>query len=130
MEMNFGENNTDSRKNRHLLGLLAGLGLGLVFGALLAGLSILIKSEITALVLLGVVLVGYVVTRFIPNKSAMGVITGALACGFMYFSYCVVLGLAGYWYEDGNVTFWVMLAFSVIYGGVMGFKGKKGFDEA
>lgn len=66
------------KKNRHFLGLLAGIGMGLVMGAILAGISIALKAEYTYLMLLGIALVGFIVSRFVPNKSVMVAITGGL----------------------------------------------------
>jgi len=121
-----GDNNPQT--NRHLLGLLAGIGTGIVVGLILAGVGILIKSESTFVVLLGLMLVGFVVSRLVPNKSAMGIITGGLSCIITFFAYQLFLNMFGYSYED-NSSFWIMLAVAAVYGGYMGYKGKKEFES-
>ena len=117
------------QNNKHILGLLAGIGTGIVAGLILAALAALLESEITILVVAGLVLVGYVVSRLVPNQSAMGAITGGLSCTVAFLAYQLFLAMFGYSYED-NFSFWLMLAVAVIYGGIMGYKGKKGFEES
>lgn len=124
----LGENNNTSKKNNHFFGLLAGIGVGIVAAIILAVLSMLLETEYLFLDICAIVLVGYVISRFVPNQSGMGFITGALSCGLMYFLHSMICLFAGYWYEDGSYMFWVCLVGSIIYGGVMGYKGKSGFD--
>lgn len=126
-EQNFGTNGTDSKKNQHFLGLLAGMGTGIVAGLIMAGIGALAEEEYTIVVLLCLMAVGFVVSRLVPNKSAMGAITGGLSCIVAFFAYQIFLGMFGYSYTE-NSTFWIMLAGAAIYGGVMGYKGKKGFE--
>lgn len=120
-----GENKPQN--NRHLLGMLAGIGTGIVVGLILAGIGALFQDEYTLVVILGLMLVGFVVSRLVPNKSAMGAITGGLSCAVAFFAYQLFLGLFGYSYAE-NSTFWIMLVVAVIYGGSMGYKGRKGFE--
>lgn len=119
----------ESPKNKYFRGLIAGVGVGLIVGGILAGISIMIKTEIMYLIIVGLALVGFIVSRFLPNKSAMGIVIGALACGVTFLFYALILLLFGYWYEDGDSSFWFMLILGIIYGGYMGFRGKKGFEE-
>ena len=121
-----GENRP--QKNRHFLGLLAGIGTGIVVGLILAGIGALLKSEFLILVLLGLIVVGIVVSKLVPNQSAMGAITGVLSCGIAFLAYQFFLALFGYSYSE-NYVFWIMLAGAIIYGGYMGYRGKKGFEE-
>lgn len=125
----LGENNNVSRKNNHFLGLLAGIGVGIMTAIVLAVITILLESEYIYLDIIAILAVGYVVSRFVPNKSGMGIITGAISCGVMYFLYSMICLSYGYWYEDGNYMFWICLIGSIIYGGYMGYKGKSGFDS-
>lgn len=127
-EQNFGTSANSSQKNKHFLGLLAGLGCGTIVGGILALISIYAEQEFMLPIILGLMLVGYVVSRFVPNKSVMGAITGALACALTYLIYIGIMIYNGYWYEDGNSSFWAVLIISTIYGGSMGYKGKKGFE--
>lgn len=124
----FEENDNEPRKNRHLLALLSGLGIGLLIGIIIAVLSIVFKREISILVYIGIGLVGITVNKFAPNKSLMGFITGAISCGFMMLSYLFVLGLAGYWYEDGS-DLWITTGIAIIFGGIMGYKGNNSSEE-
>lgn len=124
----FGENNTIPKKNNHILGLLAGIGVGIVVAILLAVITILVKAEYYVLDICAILVVGYIISRFVPNKSGMGFITGALSCGIMYFSYSIICLFAGYWYDDGDYMFWIGLIGSIIYGGIMGYRGKSEFD--
>ena len=71
---------------------------------------------------LGLVLVGYVVPRFVSYKSPMGAITGAIACGSAFMCYMLFLGMFGYSYED-SYSFWITLVIAVGYGGITGYKG-------
>lgn len=128
-EQNFGTNANTSQKNKHFLGFLAGAGTGVVVGGILAAIGIYAEQEFMLLIILGLILVGYVVSRFVPNKSVMGAITGGLACALTYLIYVGIMIFNGYWYADGNSSFWIVLVMSLIYGGSMGYKGKKGFEE-
>ena len=127
-EQKFGTNTSTPQKNRHFLGLLAGVGTGAVVGSILAFISIAVGHDLMFPLILGLMLVGYVVSRLVPNKSPMGAITGALACALTYLIYIGIIAINGYWYEDGNSSFWITLILSSIYGGSMGYKGKKGFE--
>ena len=127
-EQNFGTNSNSSQTKKHFLGLLAGVGVGAIVGGILALISIIAEQEFSLPIILGLMLVGYVVSRLVPNKSPMGAITGALACALTYLIYVGIMMFNGYWYVDGNSSFWTTLIFSAIYGGVMGYKGKKGFE--
>lgn len=121
--------NGTPKENRHVLGLLAGIGIGLVVGAILAGISIVLETEVLGVVIGGLVLVGLVVSRFLPNKSVMGFITRALACGITYLFYTFILIWFWYWYADGNWWFWLLLIGSIIYGGLMGYNGREFFEN-
>lgn len=128
MSETLGEGNTTSKKNNHIGGLFAGIGVGLVSGGILAAIAIGLEQEISILNYAAIALVGYVVSRFVPNKSAMGATTGALACGLAYALYALILIMFGYWYTDGDSTFWITLVIAAIWGGSMGYKGKQGFE--
>ncbi len=125
----LGENNNSSRKNNHFLGLLAGVGVGIAAAVVLAVITILLEAEYYILDIIAILAVGYVISRFVPNESGMGFITGAISCGVMYFLFSMICLSYGYWYEDGNYMFWICLIGSIIYGGYMGYKGKSGFDS-
>ena len=127
-ELDVNTSNQKPQKNRHFLGLLAGIGVGLVVGLILAGVGAIFEREIMLVVILGLAAVGYVVAQLVPNKSPMGAITGALACGAAFLFYMLFLGMFGYSYDDDS-SFWITLVIAVVYGGVMGYKGKKGFEE-
>ena len=126
-ENTFGINSQNSKKNNHFGGLLAGIGVGILSGGILAAIAIGLEQEISILNYIALGLVGFVVSRFVPNKSAMGAITGATACGLAYAIYAFVLIMCGYWYTDGDSSFWITLVIAVIWGGSMGYKGKQGF---
>ena len=128
MSETFREGSNNSKKNNHFLGLIGGIGTGIVAGLIMAGIGVLFEDEYTLVVILCLMGVGYVVSRFVPNKSPMGAITGGLSCAVAFFAYQIFLGMFGFYYED-NSSFWFMLAVAVVYGGVMGYKGKKGFEE-
>jgi len=119
-------NDSKPSKNKHGLALLAGIGVGLVMGAIVAAISIALETEIG--VWIGLIAVAFVVSRFAPNQSGMGAITGALSAAAMLFTYALVLISKGYWYEDGDSAFWITLAVGVIFSGIWGYKGKKTFS--
>lgn len=118
----------NQQKNRHFLGLMAGMGTGVVAGLIMAGVGALLKEESMLVVVLCLALVGFVVSRLVPNKSAMGAITGGLSCLVAVLAYLFFLSIFAYSYEDSS-SIWKTLAIGVFYGGYMGYKGKKGFES-
>jgi hypothetical protein len=109
------------KKPQYLTAFLAGLGVSVVVAIALAAIGIWLESEFILVLIIGAVLVGIVIHKFVPNKSIGGAILGAILCPATYFMYQIFMAMFGYYYEDGDSTFWLMLAGSFVYGAYMGY---------
>lgn len=115
-------NNTPyPQRPQYLTAFLAGLGVSVVVAIALAAIGIWLETEYIIALIIGAVLVGVVIHKFVPSKSIGGAILGAILCPTTYFLYQVFMAMFGYYYEGGDNTFWFMLVGSFIYGAYMGY---------
>ena len=108
-----------------LKAFFAGLVASVIVGVVLALLGMLLESEFMIALLVGGAIVGAVIANFVPHKSLGGAFIGAILCPATYFIYQVIMALNGYEYEkNGDLTFFLLLIGSAIYGAYMGYNTK------
>ncbi len=112
---------SDYKELNYLMAVLAGLGVSIIVAIVLAAIGIWLESEFAIVLIIGAILVGAVIHKFVPNKSIAGAIIGAILCPTTYFLYQVFMAMFGYYYEDGDTIFWIMLVGSFFYGAYMGY---------
>lgn len=104
---------------------LAALGAGLVTSVIVAIIWSIIgmwlEAEYWWVLILGVAIVGAVIHQYIPKKSSVGAVIGAVLCPATYLMYNLIMESNDYYYEDGDFMFWILLIGSVIYGACMGY---------
>lgn len=114
------------RKPQFLKAFGVGLGTSVIVGAALALLGMLLETELMIALLIGGAIVGAVITKYVPHRSFGGALIGAILCPATYFIYQVIMTVNGYEYEkDGDITFFLLLVGSAIYGAIMGYNKKE-----
>ncbi len=126
------EQNTEyvyAEKPKYWKAFFAGLGITVLVAIILALLAIWLEYEFLIAVIIGVGLVGAAIRHFIPKPSISAAFIGAVLCPLCYLLYFGILTMQGYSYaEDADITFWLMLIGSAIYGGYLGFKNSDNVD--
>ena len=113
------------KKPQFLMAFLAGLGTSVIVGAILALLGMWLEAEYMLALCIGAIIVGLVITKFVPHKSIGGALIGMILCPATYFIYQMIMAFNGYEYEkDGETTFWLLLIGSALYGAYIGYNNK------
>ena len=95
------------KKPQYLIALLAGLGVSVVVAIALAAVGIWLEAEYILVLIVGAILVGAVIRLFVPARSIVGAIIGAILCPATYFLYQVFIAIFRYYNEGGDSTFLV-----------------------
>ena len=118
--------NGPEKKPQFLMAFLAGFGTSVIVGVILALFGIWLEAEYMLILIIGAIIVGCVITNFVPHKSIGGALIGMILCPATYFIYQMIMAFNGYEYEkDGESTFWLLLIGSALWGAYMG-NNKKG----
>lgn len=111
--------------NNPLITIAAGAIAAVVIALIEAGLSIWLESEYSAVMALGLALVGAAVRTTVDEKSVFGGIVGLVMCSATILLYNFVLKSFGYEYADGDSTKYVWLVVGAIVGAWIGFNSSK-----
>lgn len=118
---NFQETTPEPQKPKYGIAILCGLGASVLVAIILAVLGIATGSEYIIALIFGAILVGLAVRNFVPAHTIGGAVIGAVLCPLTYFLYQMFMAMFGYYYADGDTTFWFLLIGSVIYGAYIGY---------
>ena len=114
--------NGPEKKPQFLMAFLAGFGTSVIVGVILALFGIWLEAEYMLILIIGAIIVGCVITNFVPHKSIGGALIGMILCPATYFIYQMIMAFNGYEYEkDGESTFWLLLIGSALWGAYMGY---------
>ena len=114
--------NGPEKKPQFLMAFLAGFGTSVIVGVILALFGIWLDAEYMLILIIGAIIVGCVITNFVPHKSIGGALIGMILCPATYFIYQMIMAFNGYEYEkDGESTFWLLLIGSALWGAYMGY---------
>lgn len=114
------------KKTQFLMAFLAGFGTSVIVGVILALFGMWLEAEYMLILIIGAIIVGCVITNFVPHKSIGGALIGMILCPATYFIYQMIMAFNGYEYEkDGESTFWLLLIGSALWGAYMGYNKKK-----
>ena len=124
-QYNVTNGDEPEKKPQFLMAFLAGFGASVIVGVILALLGMWLEAEYIFILIIGAVIVGCVITNFVPHKSIGGALIGMILCPATYFIYQMIMAFNGYEYEkDGESTFWLLLIGSALYGAYMGYNKK------
>lgn len=113
------------KKTQFLMAFLAGFGTSVIVGVILALFGMWLEAEYMLILIIGAIIVGCVITNFVPHKSIGGALIGMILCPATYFIYQMIMAFNGYEYEkDGESTFWLLLIGSALWGAYMGYNKK------
>lgn len=118
---NAQESTPEPQKPKYGIAILCGLGASVLVAIVLAVIGIVTESEYIIALVFGAVLVGLAVRNFVPAHTIGGAVIGAVLCPLTYFLYQMFMAMFGYYYVDGDSTFWFLLIGSVIYGAYIGY---------
>ena len=108
--------------NNPLITLLVGAIAAVVIALIWAGLSIWMESEYSAVMAIGMCLIGGAVRMTVPEKSVLGAIVALVLCPAAVAVYSIMLESFGYEYSDGDTTQkYVLLIFAAIAGACIGY---------
>lgn len=69
------------------MAFLAGFGASVIVGVILALLGMWLEAEYMLVLIIGAIIVGCVITNFVPHKSIGGALIGMILCPATYFIY-------------------------------------------
>lgn len=107
--------------NNPLITLLVGAIAAVVIALIWAGLSIWMESEYSAVMAIGMCLIGGAVRITVPEKSVLGAIVALVLCPAAVAVYSIMLESFGYEYSDGDTQKYVWLIFGAIAGAYVGY---------
>ena len=107
--------------NNPLITLLVGAIAAVVIALIWAGLSIWLESEYSAVMAIGMCLIGGAVRITVPEKSVLGAIVALVLCPAAVAIYSIMLESFGYKYSDGDTQKYVWLIFGAIAGAYIGY---------
>lgn len=107
--------------NNPLITLLVGAIAAVVVALLWAGLSIWLESEYSAVMAIGMCLIGGAVRITVPEKSVLGAIVALVLCPAAVVIYSIMLESFGYEYSDGDTQKYWLLIFAAIAGAYIGY---------
>ena len=119
-----GVNQTPVEKTKYGLAFFAGLGVSVLVGIIWAVLGIWLESEYWLVLILGAAAVAVTIHCFVPQNSIAGAVIGAVLCPTAYLIYQFIMAIYGYYYEEGDSMFWIMLIGSAILGAWMGYNNE------
>ena len=90
--------------NNPLITLLVGAIAAVVIALIWVGLSIWLESEYSAVMAIGMCLIGGAVRMTVPEKSVLGAIVALVMCPAAVAVYSIMLESFGYEYSDGDTT--------------------------
>lgn len=111
--------------NNPLITLLVGAIAAVVIALIWVGLSIWLESEYSAVMAIGMCLIGGAVRMTVPEKSVLGAMVALVLCPAAVAVYSIMLESFGYEYSDGDTTKYVWLIFGVIAGAYIGYNKKE-----
>lgn len=112
--------------NNPLITLLVGAIAAVVIALIWAGLSIWMESEYSAVMAIGMCLIGGAVRMTVPEKSVLGAIVALVLCPAAVAIYSIMLESFGYEYSDGDTTQkYALLIFAAIAGAYIGYNKKE-----
>ena len=112
--------------NNPLITLLVGAIAAVVIALIWVGLSIWLESEYSAVMAIGMCLIGGAVRMTVPEKSVLGAMVALVLCPAAVAVYSIMLESFGYEYSDGDTTQkYVLLIFGAIAGAYIGYNKKE-----
>lgn len=121
-QMGMQNDEETEKKPQFLFAFLVGLGTSIIVGAAQALLGMWLEAEHSLVLCIGGVIVGLVITRFVPHRSIGGALIGLVLCPATYLIYQIIMFFYGYEYEEnGDSTFWITLIGSALFGTWVGF---------
>lgn len=111
--------------NNPLITLLVGAIAAVVIALIWAGLSIWLESEYSAVMAIGMCLIGGAVRMTVPEKSVLGAIVALVLCPAAVAVYSIMLESFGYEYSDGDTQKYALLIFAAIAGAYIGYNKKE-----